>query len=162
MIVISDPSPLAALSFIRQLDLLQRLYGQVLVPEAVWQELQAGIGQPGRTAVLNAAWIEPRSVRNRQLVIALLQELDLGEAEAIALAVECEADLLVIDERLGRRSAQHFGLNVIGVIGVLVDAKHHGLISEIKLYLDQLRDLAGFYIGDALYQRVLADEKEAR
>ena len=162
MIVVSDSSPLVALSFIRQLDLLQQLYGQVLVPEAVWQELLAGQSHPGRDAVLNATWIERRSVQNRQLVIALFQDLDLGESEAIALAVETNADLLIVDERLGRRSAQHFGLNIIGVIGVLIDAKHHGLIAEVKPYLDQLRILAGFRISDTLYLRVLADEHEAK
>ena len=162
MIVVSDASPLVALSFIRQLGLLQQLYGQVLVPEAVWQELLAGQSHPGRDAVLNATWIERRAVQNRQLVIALFQDLDLGEAEAIALAVETNADLLIVDERLGRRTAQHFGLNTIGVIGVLVDAKHHGLIAEIKTYLDQLRILAGFRVSDALYQRVLTDEQEAK
>ena len=162
MIVVSDSSPLVALSFIRQLDLLQQLYGQVLVPEAVWQELLAGQSHPGRDAVLNATWIERGAVKNRQLVIALFQDLDLGEAEAIALAVETKASLLLVDERLGRRTAQHFGLNIIGVIGVLVDAKHRGLIAEIKPYLDQLRILAGFRVSDALYQRVLTDEQEAK
>ena len=80
-------------------------------------------------------------------MIALFQDLDLGEAEAIALAVETNADLLIVDERLAVVSAQHFGLNIIGVIGVLIDAKHHGLITEIKPYLDQLRILAAFASG---------------
>jgi hypothetical protein len=92
----------------------------------------------------------------------LFQDLDLGEAEAIALAVETSAELLIVDERLGRRTAQHFGLNIIGVIGVLVDAKHHRMLAEIKPYLDQLRLLAGFHISDALYARVLADERETQ
>lgn len=160
MIVVSDASPLAALSAIQQVDLLAQLYGRVLIPEAVWRELVAGKRHAGRNQVLNAPWIERRSVENRQLVMALLQDLDEGEAEALALAVETDADLLIIDERIGRRTAQHFGVNVIGVIGVLVDAKHHSLIVQIRPILDQLRSLAGFHISEALYQRVLADEGE--
>lgn len=160
MIVISDASPLASLSYIRQIDLVHLLYGQVTVPEAVWHELIAGRDHPGRALVLDASWIERRTVQNHQLVLALQKDLDRGEAEAIALALETEADLLIIDERLGRRTAQHLGLNIIGVIGVLIDAKHHGLIAEVKPYLDQLRIIAGFRISEALYRRVLADEQE--
>ena len=161
MIVVSNASPLAALSFIRQLYLLHDLYGTILIPEAVWQEVPvSGAEQPGRDAVLKADWIERRSVATRQLVRALLQDLDPGEAEAIALAVEVSADLLIIDERLGRRTARHFGLDVIGAIGVLVDAKHREIIPEVRIYLDKLRDVAGFRISNALYQRVLEEQQE--
>ena len=163
MIVASNASPLAALSFIQQLDLLRELYKTLLVPEAVCQEVAvAGAGQPGRAAVLQADWIERCSVTNRQLVIALLQDLDPGEAEAIALAVEVNADLLIMDERLGRRTAHHFGLNVVGVVGILIEAKRRGVIQEIKPYLDQLRDVAGFRISDILYRRVLEEQQEHR
>lgn len=161
MIVVSDASPLAALSYIHQVDLLPQLYDRVLAPEAIWQELLAGRQHPGREMVIQANWIERRTVQNQQLVLSLQKDLDRGEAEAIALALEVNADLLIIDERIGRRTAQHFALNVIGVIGVLIDAKHHGLIAEVKPYLDQLRIIAGFRVSEALYQRVLADEHEA-
>jgi hypothetical protein len=161
MIVVSDASPLAALSYIRKIELLPQLFGQVLAPDAVWQELLAGRQHPGREAVIQATWIERRTVQNHQLVLALQKDLDRGEAEAIALALETDADLLIIDERLGRRTAQHFGLNIIGVVGVLIDAKHHGLIAEVRPYLDQLRIIAGFRISDALFRRVLADEQES-
>jgi len=161
MIVVSDASPLAALSFIYQIDLLPTLYGQVLIPEVVWQEVALeGAGQLGREILLKSDWLKRHTVKNRQLVTALLQDLDHGESEAIALAIEENADLLIMDERMGRRTAQHFGLNVIGVIGVLIEAKHRGILNEIKPFLDQLRDIAGFRISFALYQRVLADEKE--
>jgi hypothetical protein len=163
MIVVSDASPLAALSFIRQIDILRELYGIVMVPEAVWREVAVvGADRPGRDAVLRANWIERRAVQNRQLVVALLQDLDAGEAEAIALAVEAGADLLLMDERLGRQKAQYFGLNVIGVIGMLIEAKRRGIIVTVKPHIDQLRDVAGFRISDRLYRRILADQKEGR
>ncbi len=162
MIVVSNASPLAALSFIHQVELLRQLYAAVWVPAAVWDEVAvAGGDQPGRGGVLQASWIERHAVTDRQLVTALLQDLGPGESEAIALAVQVKADLLIMDERLGRRTARHLGLNVIGVVGVLVEAKRRGLVSRVKLYLDQLRDIAGFRISDELYNRVLEDQGEA-
>lgn len=160
-LVVSNTSPIAALSFIQQLDLLHQLYDQVWIPDAVWQEVAVdGAHYPGREAVFSADWLKQHSVSNRQLVTALLQDLDPGEAEAIALAVQVGADLLIIDERMGRRTARQFELNVIGVIGVLVEAKRRGLIQEVKQYLDQLRDIAGFSISDALYRYILEEQKE--
>jgi uncharacterized protein len=90
----------------------------------------------------------------------LLHELDAGEAEAIVLALESHADLLLMDERLGRDIASHFSLKYIGLIGVLVVAKRKGLISAVKPYLDELRDVAGFRVKEGLYLRVLQDEGE--
>ena len=92
---------------------------------------------------------------------AIQQDLDAGEAEAIALAVETEAELLLMDERLGRESARHFGLRYVGLIGVLVEAKRKGLVRAVRPYLNELRDIAGFRIRDTLYIRVLRDEGEA-
>ena len=99
-------------------------------------------------------------MRNRELVRALQQELDAGEAEAIALALETGAELLLMDERLGRETAAHLGLRYVGVIGVLVEAKHKGLVSALKPQLDALRDVAGFRVSGGLYRRVLQDEGE--
>jgi hypothetical protein len=93
-------------------------------------------------------------------VQALQQELDAGEAEAIALAVEVGSALLLMDERLGRDTAQHFGIRYTGVLGILIEAKHKGLVQAIKPHLDALRDLAGFHVSEALYQRVLQDVGE--
>ena len=124
MIVVSNASPLVGLASIRQFDLLKQLYGKVHIPEAVWQEVVVdGAGQPGSTEVENAKWIKRYQVADTRLVHSLLQYLDEGESESIALAVELEAELLVIDERLGRDTARHFGLNFTGLIGLLVEAK---------------------------------------
>jgi predicted nucleic acid-binding protein len=68
---------------------------------------------------------------NRQLLRVLQQELDAGEAEAIALTLEIEAKLLLMDERVGRETARHLGLRYTGLIGVLIEAKHKGLLSPI-------------------------------
>jgi predicted nucleic acid-binding protein len=101
MNVVSNASPLIALIRIGQLDLLRQLYGTIALPEAVWHEVVVeGADQPGVEAVRSASWIVRRTVTNRPLVHGLQQELDAGEAEAIALAVEIDDAWLLMDERL--------------------------------------------------------------
>jgi predicted nucleic acid-binding protein len=161
MIVVSDTSVLINLARLDKLFLLHKLYGNLLIPLAVWREVvERGAGKPGADEVKAADWIQVREVANTALVRALRQDLDAGEAEAIALAVEVNADLLLMDERLGRATAQHFGLRYIGLIGVLLMARQRKLITEIKPDLDRLRQVAGFYISESLYKRVLKDAAE--
>jgi predicted nucleic acid-binding protein len=156
MIVVSNTSPLTNLTTIGQFDLLRRLYGDVHIPEAVWDELNAGgMTWPGRDAVAEATWIHRHQVRNGTAVAALLDDLDQGEAEAIVLALELGADLLLVDEADGRHHAQRLGLHVTGVIGTLRAAKEKRLIDAVRPHLDALRSVAGFYIGEDLYQFVL-------
>ncbi len=162
MSIVSNASPLINLARIGKLDLLRQLYGELVIPEAVWHEVVVkGVGQPGVDEIKAASWIKTQQVANRQLVQALRQDLDAGEAEAIALTLETKAELLLMDERLGRETARHLGLRYTGLIGVLIEAKHKGLISKVKPHLDALRDMAGFRVSDALYMRVLQDEGEA-
>jgi uncharacterized protein len=161
MNVVSNASPLIALIRIGQLDLLRQLYSEIIIPEAVWHEVVVeGADQPGAEVVSSASWIVRRIVTNRPLVHGLQQELDAGEAEAIALAVEIDDALLLMDERLGRDTARHFGIRYTGVVGVLIDAKHKGFIQAIQPHLDALRNFAGFRVSEALYRRVLQDAGE--
>lgn len=154
MIVVSDTSPITNLAAIGQLDLLRQICGRVIVPEAVFQELTAVGGHHPGAVAQQLDWVETRAVSNRVLVNALQVELDKGEAEAIALAQELAADLLLIDEHLGRAVATRLGVRIIGLLGVLIEAKHRGLIQEVKPLVDALMSL-GFHIKQNLYQRVL-------
>jgi predicted nucleic acid-binding protein len=154
VIVVSATSPITNLAAIGQLDLLRQIYGRVIVPEAVFQELTAVGGHHPGAVAQQLDWIETRAVSNRLLVNALRVELDKGEAEAIALAQELAADLLLIDEHLGRAAATRLGVRIIGLLGVLIEAKHRGLIQEIKPLVDTLMSL-GFHVKQDLYQRVL-------
>lgn len=159
--IVSDASILINLARIGELALLRNLYGEITVPEAVWQEVVVdGAGQPGAEDIKTAAWVKRALVKNRYLVQALRQDLDPGESEAIALALEHKAELLLMDERLGRESAHYFGLHYIGLIGILIEARHKGLILAVRPYLDALRDRAGFRIAQSLYERVLQDQGE--
>jgi uncharacterized protein len=105
-------------------------------------------------------WIMSRDVGNPNLATALQGKLDHGEAEAIALALELQADLLLMDERLGRIEAARFGLRFIGTLGVLIEAKARGHLQEIKPVLDELRTNAGFRMSEALRARVLQEAGE--
>jgi uncharacterized protein len=161
MTIVSNASPLINLAHIGKLDLLHRLYDSVLIPQAVWDEVVVqGAGQPGAEEVSSAPWIRRSVVTNAQLVWALRQDLDAGEAEAIVLALETQAELLLMDERLGRETAHHMGLRYTGLVGLLIEAKHKGFITEVKSYLDALRWEANFRVSNALYRRVLRDEGE--
>jgi predicted nucleic acid-binding protein len=81
--------------------------------------------------------------------------LDAGEANAIALALELQADDLLIDERLGRQEAVRLGLSIIGILGILLVAKKRSLIPQVQPVMDALINQAGFHVSPQLYQRVL-------
>jgi uncharacterized protein len=100
-------------------------------------------------------------VRDTSRVAQLRAELDLGEAEAIALALEKRADLVLVDERLGRRAARALGLRVTGLLGVLAEAKRAGLIERVKPVIEDLQERAGFWISAELVSQVLSDLDEA-
>lgn len=157
MIVISDTSPITSLSAIGQLDLLRQLYSKILIPEAVYQELTGTeTPVPGSTEVQTFDWIKVWQVTNLALVTTLLgQQLDKGECEAITLAIELNAELLLIDERRGRAEADRLGLRITGLLGVLVEAKQKGFILAVKPLLDDLINTAEFRVADALYSRIL-------
>ena len=99
----------------------------------------------GRNEIAKATWIIQHQVKNVDLVTALRRDLDSGESESIALALEINADLLLLDEKEGRRTAQRQDIDFVGVVGVLLEAKHSGHVDSILLYLDALRQNAGFY-----------------
>lgn len=161
MIVISDASPLIALASVRQLDLLRALYGKVVIPPAVYDEITAAYpAAPGAGDVRNAEWIQVRLADNHRLIEALSLELDTGEAEAIGLAVELNADLLLIDERRGRIVATRLGRRVVGVLGILIEAKAAGILPLVRPILDALTTKAGFWISPMLLAKVLASAGE--
>ncbi|MCE2699692.1 MAG: DUF3368 domain-containing protein [Nostocales cyanobacterium LE14-WE4] len=156
MIVVSDTSPINNLAAINQLHLLQQLYGTVLIPEAVYQELtDPDFPVAGGKEVQTFTWIQIRAIEDRTMLKALSSELDPGEAEAIVLALEMKAEQVLIDERRGRMIAARLNLHYTGILGVLVEAKSQGFISTVKPLLDDLINKAGFWVAEPLYKSVL-------
>lgn len=157
MIVVSDTSPILNLALIGRLDLLVSLYRQVLIPPAVARELV----RPDSSGLLihldSCPWLVVACARDQVRVRQLCAQLDHGEAEAIVLALESRADVLLVDERRGRRLAAAFGLRVIGLLGMLAEAKRMGLVERVKPVLDDLITRAGFWIGAELHAKVLAE-----
>jgi uncharacterized protein len=156
MIIVSNTSPLTSLSAIGQFALLQHIFGEVHISEAVWEELNAdGVRWPGQDAVATSTWIHRHPMTDEPLVRSLMRSIDQGEAESIALAVRLRADLVILDDRDAREAAEALGLTVTGVLGILLRAKHKGLLPLVRPVLDALRSQAGFFLSDKVYLHTL-------
>ncbi len=131
MRVVCDSGPLIHLARAGHFDLLQALYGRVLVPSAVYQEVAVrGRGEDGARELVRATWIQRRRPRRSTLVAALGTFLGLGEAEAIALAGERPHTLLLIDEAHGRRVARNMRITIRGTLGVLLQGHRAGHVAD--------------------------------
>jgi predicted nucleic acid-binding protein len=158
-VVVSDTSPIRALEWIGQLDLLEFLYGRVIVPPAVSRELLRSDERFRAIDVTHLPWVEIRQPADPQRLSAA-EELDAGEAEALSLAVELNADLVLIDESAGRRKADALGLKIIGTVGILLRAKQRGRLPEIGPLIDELRNGLGFFLSDTFTAEVLKRANE--
>lgn len=155
MVVVADTSPLTALLHIQQLHLLHQLYGCIFIPKAVAAELQTLQSFGYDVSFINdKSRYEIRQAADVQLIETLNQYLDAGEAEAIALAKEINADLLLIDEKSGKQYAQEWHIACKGV-GVLIEAKANGLILLVKPLPDDLITNLGFRLSDKIYKLAL-------
>ncbi len=156
--IVSDASPIMNLAAVGRLDLLHKLGGTILIPEAVREEIVRGRGLPGAREVETQQWIVTRHVEDRTRVALLSAELDDGEAEAIALALQLRAvgqqPRVVMDERFGRAVCGRLGIECIGVVGVLIAAKRREVLGEIGPVLNALRK-HGFRLEDRIVEQAL-------
>ena len=151
MVVVADTSPLIYLSRVGALDLLHVLFGEVVIPRAVWTEVvEQRTAAPGLDALKRAGWLRVVNRDGPPLDLGL----DPGETAAILLAESLNADLLLIDERLGRRVAEARGLAVRGTLGVLVQARRTGALPALRPVLETLV-ADGFRISPALIREAL-------
>ena len=148
MIVVSDTTPLIGLASIGKLEVLQRLFDEVYIPQAVYDETVTHGRSEGsaKQDVDNADWIHIVQVQDRLAVNVLLDEMDLGEVETIVLAGEMKADWVLMDEKKGRRKLSQLDIPKIGTIGILLKAKQTGLISNLKHEIEGLQKV-GFAIS---------------
>ena len=153
MIVVSDTSVISGLLQSDSLHILQKLYKNIVIPNEVFLEL----GQLDKVLFnqLFNDWIEVKQVSGSTLLLELSSLLDLGEAEAITLAKDLKADLLLIDEKKGRAIATQLGLNITGILGILIEAKRQSHVAEIKPIIKTLTEKAGVWFKPELIVEVL-------
>lgn len=156
MIVVSDTTPLIGLASIGRLELLLQLFGEVYIPQAVYDETVTFGREEGiaKQAVASADWIHVVEVKNRLAVGILLDEMDLGEVETIILAEEINADWVLMDEKKGRRKLKQLNLPKIGTIGILLKAKQLGLIPTLKSEIEKLQN-SSFAVSQSVVSEVL-------
>lgn len=157
MIVISDATPIISLIKINKLNILEGLYGKIIIPKGVYDELTINIDYQKEIDIINKSEFFQIEIVESNLSLSLLQKqlkLDLGESEAIVLENNIEADLIIIDGRKARRIAKDMSLKVTGTLGILVEAKYRGLIEELKPLLDILID-NNIRISNKLYKNIV-------
>jgi predicted nucleic acid-binding protein len=158
MIVICDTSPIIALSVMNKLDLLERLFKEVIIPASVFSELNV-TNKPEAQQIIAWAHGKVVSTTNMHLMRSFNLLLGTGESEAMALYFEKEADFLLIDEKKGRKIAIYNKINIVGSLGILLLAKQKGLILEIRPLLNQLQQ-SYIRISDELYKKTIELAKE--
>lgn len=149
--IVSNTSPLRYLIAVGSADLIARLLGVTLIPPGVWAELTHDSSPKQVCAWMRnrPEWLQIRDLR-RPPSQDLLHRLDRGESEAIQLAIEVQADFILMDERLGRQIAASQGLTVVGALGILLESYRQNLIDEPLDILNQMR-VIGFRLSPELY-----------
>lgn len=159
MIIISDTTPIISLMKAEQLDLLQKLFHEVIIPEAVFLELVSNTKfQKEAQIIRNCTYISVEEVVDTKSVniFRRVTGLDAGESEAIVMADEKKADLLLMDERKGRIVAKQMGLAITGTVGILLQSFDEGLLNadEVRESTNKLKE-CGIRISDSLYDLIL-------
>jgi len=162
--VVSNSSPLIYLSKLGKLELLQKLFREILIPKEVFNEAVSR-GKEGKFSevlviedAVQQGWLKTKGTKVDRRLLEFAPELDLGEAEVISLAREIKADLVLMDDASARSISESFGLNTKGTIYVLLKARKSELITEeeVKTLLDKLV-LTGFRLSSDVYSRVLRE-----
>lgn len=155
MNIVADSSVLIALSTLGELELLKDLFGEVFIPKAVWREVvEEGRGQIGAEEVQAAReWLKVKETKQEALKMVLNTFLDEGEAEAIALALEFDA-LVLLDEKDARKFAELTGIKVLGTVGILILAKRQNIVKSLRNKLEEL-EMAGFRLSSGIHEKAL-------
>ena len=153
--IISNATPLIAFAKIGQLPLMQEIVGNLVIPEAVAAEISAYTSTaPGTIILADEPWIQIEPLQSDATMQLLLPTLDQGEAAVIALALERQASLVLIDELTGRKVAESLQLKISGSVGLLIKAKQTGKIGAVKPIL-QAMHTAGIYFSQRFIDAVL-------
>jgi uncharacterized protein len=147
--VISNSTCLIGLERIGRLDILEKLYGHIIISETVQKE----VGLPP------VPWITVKKVNNREALRFLTFEIDEGEAETIILGTEIQGSVLILDEKKARKVAKRLDLNITGLMAVLLKAKEKKIVSSVKEIIDDL-EAADFRLSEEIKRKVLKLSKE--
>ncbi len=143
MIVVSNTTPIISLASIQKIDILERLFGDIIVPQAVYEEIKAKESWGNKE--IDMKFIRVETVRGELYKDLLLNQLDSGECETILLAKELNADLVIIDENLAYKIAKNSDLKVTRTLSILLNAKAAGIIDQIKPLLDEMISRGRWY-----------------
>jgi len=157
MIIIADAGPLIGFARIDKLDIIRQLYNTVFIPQKVFDEITVAGNKPGAKTISKAVtsgWIKIVKVKQKKLSDKLKELVDLGEAEAIQLFLEQNADFLLIDDKKGRNVARKFGVKIIGTGGILLKAKKEGILNQVTFTLKDLSRV-GYRISPVLCKKIL-------
>ncbi|MDE5801645.1 MAG: DUF3368 domain-containing protein [Lachnospiraceae bacterium] len=158
--VIVNTTPLIALSHVGQLTLLQKLYGEIMIPRAVYQELSAKEDSICKKQVDSSLdWIRVENIENQMAKAMYKTQLHEGEVEVMILAKEKSADVVIIDDANAKKHAKYLGLPVTGTLGVLIKAKKQGYIKELKPIIQEMVDKS-IYISEGLIKLCLEQAGE--
>jgi predicted nucleic acid-binding protein len=158
MFTVSNTSPLLNLAIINHLHLVKKQLQTVLIPNAVFTELRVDENLPGSAALkaaLDQGWLIVQPVKNKAIVQLLRRDLDQGESEAIALAMDTNADLILLDEKEGRRIARSLDLTITGILGILLKGWRDGDVTSMPNLIAALRNQAHFHISLNLEREIL-------
>lgn len=159
-VVVSDTSPLRALEHLGQLHWLNEFFDQVFLPPAVAVELRQPPVAFKPLDLSTWPYLQVRAPQSATRVAELRSMLDAGEAEAIALAEELRADVVLIDELAGREVARQGGFTVVGTLGILLEAKQRGVCPAVRPLLDCLQTELNFFVSSELRQTILRQAHE--
>jgi predicted nucleic acid-binding protein len=155
MIVIGDSGPLISLAVIDKLAVLEKLYGEIYIPPAVWQEIAQYIDVFDIPAILSYK----DKIVNLQHPNSFIDLMDEGESEAVSLYQELHADFLLIDDKAARSVAETFSVRCIGTLAVLIQSLEQGLVTNLRPLFIDLLDAKRFY-KKSLLNAILAQYGE--
>ncbi len=153
-IIVSDTSPVRAFAHLQRFDLLERLFGEILIPPAVVSELERPTSKLLPLTVIGVSPFRVQAATDLATVARFRLKLDPGESEALALARELNATVL-IDEAIGRSVAAREGLRTIGTLGTILLAKEQNFISAVRPLMEQLRDETNFRVTATFFAAML-------
>lgn len=153
--IVSNATPLITFARINRLDILEKVLGSILIPNAVYREIvDYDNDKPGFIDIDNRDWISIKSVQDEEMVQMLIPALDRGEAEVIVLAQEINARLVIMDELTGRKVAESLDFSITGSFGILIKAKEIGFIEAVNPLLHEIRS-SGVYFSQGFINQVL-------